>query len=72
MIYAPSGFETLAGTTTMCIARLSTDDGPEIQVKAYEEIMRVYDEEAEKAIGNAYKKEALEYIVCLYRETFVS
>jgi hypothetical protein len=32
-----AGSETLAGTTAMCIARLSTGDEPEIQEKAYEE-----------------------------------
>jgi hypothetical protein len=33
---------------------------------------RVYDGDAEKAIRNAYKEEAVKYIIRLYRETFVS
>jgi hypothetical protein len=34
--------------------------------------MEVYDGDVEKALKNAYKEDAVEYVVCLYKEAFVS
>jgi hypothetical protein len=56
----------------MCVARLSVLDGMEIQEKAYKAIIKVYDGDVEKAFLNSYKEEAVEYVVCLYKEAFVS
>jgi len=66
------GSETLASTTAMCIARLSVENGLEIQERAYNAIMEVYDGDVGKALKNSYKEEAVEYVVCLYKEAFVS
>jgi hypothetical protein len=67
-----AGSETPASTTAMCIARLSVENGLEIQERAYNAIMEVYDGDVEKALKNSYKEETVEYVVCLYKEAFVS